>query len=141
MKQHHVHHERSLPNRPQTNVRAERFHQTLAEGMRSLLPMSVLPYVFRAFCLAACVVNTRDVRFLLQLCCPFLELCEWDPDSMCWVARMFQFVPADLTATADVDGRCTLCGMWAPSCEPTCWACVSGRRRAKHDHSHGCLHA
>ena len=30
-------------------------HRTLAEAMRSLMLMSGLPYVFWAFCLAACV--------------------------------------------------------------------------------------
>ena len=50
-----IRHERSLPNRPQTNARAERFHRTLAEGMRSLMLMSGVPYVFWAFCLTAFV--------------------------------------------------------------------------------------
>ena len=55
LKQQRIRHERSLPRRPQTNARAERFHRTLAEGMRSLMLMSGLPYVFWAFCLAAFV--------------------------------------------------------------------------------------
>ena len=55
LKQQCIRHERSLPCRPQTNARAERFHRTLAEGMRSLMLMSGLPYVFWAFCLAAFV--------------------------------------------------------------------------------------
>ena len=55
LKQQRIRHERSLPYRPQTNARAERFHRTLAEGMRSLMLMSGLPYVFWAFCLAAFV--------------------------------------------------------------------------------------
>ena len=50
-----IRHERSLPNRPQTNARAERFHRTLAEGMGSLMLMSGVPYVFWAFCLAVFV--------------------------------------------------------------------------------------
>ena len=48
-------HERSLPNRPPTNASAERFHQTLAEGMRSLMLTSGVPYVFWAFCFTAFV--------------------------------------------------------------------------------------
>ena len=50
-----IRHERSLPNRPQTNARAERFHRTFAEGMRSLMLMSGVPYVFWPFCVAAFV--------------------------------------------------------------------------------------
>ena len=46
-----IRHERSLPNRPQTNACAERFHRTLAEGMRSLMLMSGVPYVFWHFVL------------------------------------------------------------------------------------------
>ena len=46
-----IRHERSPPNRPQTNARAERFHRTLAEGMRSLMLMSGVPYVFWHFVL------------------------------------------------------------------------------------------
>ena len=51
LKQQRIRHERSLPHRPQTNARAERFHRILAEGMRSLMLMSG----FWAFCLAALV--------------------------------------------------------------------------------------
>ena len=50
-----VRHERSLPNRPHTNARAERFHRTLAKGMTSLMLMSGVPYVFWVFCLAVFV--------------------------------------------------------------------------------------
>ena len=53
LKQQRIRHECRLPYRPQTNARAERFHRTLAEGMRSLMLMSGLPDVFGAFCLAA----------------------------------------------------------------------------------------
>ena len=192
LKQQRIRHERSLPYRPQTNARAERFHRTLAEGMRSLMLMSRLPYVFWAFCLAAFVylyarspttdggpspferrfdrvydvsrrqpfgsacffleetslqkfeprgrlgvvlgygrlesyvvldyehyvqskgeariVKTRDVRFMPDLRFPFLELREQDPDSMHWLARMFELVPGDLGPTADASGKCTC--MW-----------------------------
>ena len=47
-----IRHERLLPNRPQTTARAERFHRPLAEGMRSLMLMGRVPYVFWAFCFA-----------------------------------------------------------------------------------------
>ena len=50
-----VHHERSLPRRPQTNSRAERFHRTLGKGMGCLMLASGVPYVFWAFVLAAFV--------------------------------------------------------------------------------------
>ena len=48
------HHERSFPNRPQTNAR-KRFHRTLAESMRSLMSMNGVPYLFSTFCLAVFV--------------------------------------------------------------------------------------
>ncbi|CAK0821170.1 unnamed protein product, partial [Prorocentrum cordatum] len=47
--------ERSLPRRPQTNSRAERFHRTLAEGTRCLMLASGVPYAFWVFCLTAFV--------------------------------------------------------------------------------------
>ena len=41
-----VRHERSLPFRPTSNSRAERWHRTLEEGMRCSFVQSMLPYVF-----------------------------------------------------------------------------------------------
>ena len=223
LKQQRIRHECSLPYRPQTNARAERFHRTLAEGMRSLMLMSGLPDVFWAFCLAALgylyarsptpdggpsprerrfdrvydisrrqpfgsacffleetslpkfeprgqlgvvlrygrlesyvvldyehyvqskgearIVKTRDVRFMPELRFPFLKLREQHPDSMHWLARLFELVPDDLGPTADASGKCTLCGLRATNCEVSCTACLSRNRRAKHDQSPGCLQA
>eukprot|EP00931_Biecheleriopsis_adriatica_P065039 TRINITY_DN3965_c1_g1_i1.p1 TRINITY_DN3965_c1_g1~~TRINITY_DN3965_c1_g1_i1.p1 ORF type:complete len:1301 (-),score=320.83 TRINITY_DN3965_c1_g1_i1:1146-5048(-) len=48
-----VRHEKSLPRRPQTNSRTERFHRTLAEGMGCMFLASGVPYVFWVFCMMA----------------------------------------------------------------------------------------
>ena len=51
LKERKIRHERSLPRRPQTNSRAERFHRTVAEGMACLFVASGVPYAFWTFCL------------------------------------------------------------------------------------------
>ena len=53
LKERKIRHERSLPRRPQTNSRAERFHRTVAEGMACLFVASGVPYAFWTFCLMA----------------------------------------------------------------------------------------
>ena len=86
-------------------------------------------------------MKTRDVRFMPELRFPFLKLREQHPDSMHWLARMFELVPDDLGPTADASGKCTLCGLCATNCEVSCKACLSRNRRAKHGQSPGCLQA
>ena len=56
-------------------------------------------------------VNTRDAAF----CRNFLSLTCTNriPTPCTGSLACSSFLPTDLTATADVDGRCTLCGMWA----------------------------
>ncbi|CAE7884622.1 unnamed protein product [Symbiodinium microadriaticum] len=68
------------------------------------------------------IVKARDVRFMPELRFPFPELREQHPDSMHWLARMFELVPHDLGPTADASGKCTLCGLWATNCEVSCKA-------------------
>ena len=53
LKEKVIRHERSLPFRPQTNSRAERFHRTMAESIRCMMLASGVPYAFWAFCLMA----------------------------------------------------------------------------------------
>ena len=53
LKERKIRHERSLPRRPQTNSRAERFHRGVAEGMACLFVASGVPFAFWTFCLMA----------------------------------------------------------------------------------------
>ena len=64
-----VAHEISLPCRPTTNARAERFHYTLEQGARAIFVMTGLPYVFWSFFICAawsyiyarCTIRRGDI--------------------------------------------------------------------------------
>ena len=114
-------------------------------GIRSVRVLRFLSYVgleFEHYVQSkgeARMVKTH--RFMPGLRFPLIELREQHPDSMHWLARMFDMVPDGLGPTADASGKCTLCGLRATNCEASCKVCLSRNRRTKHGKSAGCWQA